>query len=625
MRGANHREVGMNHSMRSAALAACALALHGCGGGADSGPTDAALSSGSVSPAHGRRDIGGTLSRPCETLSASLSVPNTVFTSSTSAATGALTLAGKDVAAHCVLAGRMFDRVSPVDGQSYAIRFEMRLPLEWNGRFFYQANGGIDGSVVTATGPTSGGGPLTSALLQGFVVISSDAGHTAAQNPLFGLDPQARLDYGYQAVGKLTPMAKGVIRAAYGKSPAFSYIGGCSNGGRHTMVAASRYADQYDGFLVGSPGFNLPKAAVANIYGAQQYAPFAVPGATIPAGPFAGLPDLSGAFTPAERQLVSDKVLERCDLLDGLADGIVQNVKACQRVFDLERDVPTCSGARNGTCLSAGQKVAIGNIFAGPKDANGRPIYSTFPFDAGHGASGTIFWEFIAPMILDPGAVGFVFKTPPADPATFVPPVFALTADINVLAQQIFATNATYTESGMQFMTPPDPEHLRTLQRRGGRIVVYHGVSDPIFSVDDTTRWFEGLEFPHRHSAASVDAGDMASIANHDEDDDRRGHKDFARARGFARLFHVPGMNHCSGGPATDQFDLLTPLVQWVEEGDAPERVVATARGPGNVGGVNPEVPQSWSAARTRPLCAYPRTAVYKGGDAESASSFACR
>src|SRR5262249_21504715 len=306
----------------------------------------------------------------------------------------------------------------------------------------------------------------------------------------------------------------------------------------------------------------------------------------------------------------------------------VQKVKACQRAFDLDRDVPTCTGERDGTCLSAGQKVAIGNIFAGPKDASGKPIYSSFPFDAGHGASGTVFWEFISPMILDPGAVGFIFKTPPADPATFIPPVFSLTADINVLAQQIFATDATYTESGMQFMTPPNPEHLTTLQRHGGKIVVYHGVSDPIFSINDTTRWFEGLDFPNRRSDAQRDADEQVSAANHDDEqdeDDGHGHKDFAKARSFARLFHVPGMNHCSGGPSTDQFDLLSPLVQWVEQGQAPERIVAGARGPGNVGGINPEVPQSWSATRTRPLCAYPGTAIYKGGDVESAESFACR
>jgi feruloyl esterase len=589
----------MHRPAQSPSLAALATAILALAAG-DLAATEAV---------HGHGNSGGPLLKPCEALAASLALANTTFTSSTSVPAGTLKLAGQDIGAHCLLTGKMFERVSPIDGKIYAIGFEMRLPLDWNGRFFYQANGGIDGSVVTATGPTSGGGPLTSALSQGFAVISSDAGHNAAQNPTFGLDPQARLDYGYQAVGKLTPMAKRVIRTAYGKRPAFSYIGGCSNGGRHTMVAAARYADQYDGFLVGSPGFNLPKAAVASIYGAQQYAPFAVPGASIPAGPFAGLPDLSGAFTTAERQLVSNKVLEKCDALDGLADGLVQKVRACQRAFDLDRDVPTCPGARDGTCLSAGQKVAIGNIFAGPKDAKGRPIYSSFPYDSGHGSSGTIFWEFIAPMILDPGAVGFVFKTPPVDPATFIPPVFSFTADINLLSQQIFATNAVYTESGMQFMTPPDPEHLRTLQRRGGRMIVYHGVSDPIFSINDTTRWFERL-------AAARHRGDDHD--GHDADDSDN-------AQAFARLFHVPGMNHCSGGPATDQFDLLTPLVRWVEDGHAPERVTATARGPGNVGGANPEVPADWSATRTRPLCAFPKVATYRGGDVEKAASFACR
>ena len=582
----------MNRSIHRGAACALILGLHGCGGGHDLGATNPSASE-LDGLARRRPANSGALIQPCETLATTLSSPNTAFTSSTLVPAGALTLAGQPVRAHCLLTGKMFERVSPIDGMTYAIGFEMRLPVDWNGRFFYQANGGIDGVVVPATGDTSGGGPLTSALLQGFAVISSDAGHDGAQNPFFGIDPQARLDYGYQAVGKLTPMAKMVLLAAYGQSPAFSYIGGCSNGGRHTMVAAARYADQYDGFLAGSPGFNLPKAAVASIYGAQQYAPFAVPGATIPAGPFAGLPDLSGAFTQDERNLVSNRVLARCDALDGLADGLVQDMRRCQSVFDLGRDVPTCSGARDGTCLAAAQKIAIGNIFAGPKDAAGAPIYASFPFDAGLGSSGTAFWEFISPMILDPGAVGFIFKTPPADPTTFIPPLFTLTADINQLAQGIFATNATYTQSGMEFMTPPHVTDLSDMRRRGGRLVVYQGGSDPIFSIDDTTQWFEQL--------------------------------DTGTARSSVRFFPVPGMNHCSGGPATDQFDLLTPLVRWVEGGAPPERVVAQARGPGNVGGANPEVPSNWAADRTRPLCAFPRIAVYNRGDVERAGSFVCR
>lgn len=546
---------------------------------------------------HARPVSGGPLLQACEELADALKAPNTAFVASTSIPAGALTLAGNAIPAHCRLTGRMFERTSPIDGKTYAIGFEMRLPLEWNGRFYYQANGGIDGAVVPATGNTSGGGPLTSALLQGFAVISSDAGHNGAQNPTFGIDPQARLDFGYQAVGKLTPMAKRVIRAAYGKRPDASYIGGCSNGGRHTMVAAARYAREYDGYLVGAPGFNLPKAAVANMYGAQQYAPLA----TNPA-------DLSTAWTQPERQLVSNKVLERCDALDGLKDGLVQNVKACQRVFDLDTDVPTCAGPRNGTCLSADQKKAIGNIFAGPKDADGNPIYSSFPFDSGHGASGIPFWEFIAPLVLDSGAVGFIFKTPPAEPMGFNGPAFTLGANINELSQQIFATNAVYTESGMSFMTPPRPERIdEQLRGRGGRMIVYHGVSDPIFSIDDTTAWYRSLKGSgKRHDRRS----------RHDHDDD---------PSDTVRLFHVPGMGHCSGGPAADQFDMLSALVKWVEEGKAPRRVTASARGPGNAASVNPEVPASWAAGRTRPLCPYPRTAKYHGGDTEHAESFVCR
>jgi feruloyl esterase len=235
------------------------------------------------------------MSIDCSQLLSSLEYANTVFTSATSVAEGALPQPGQVIPAHCLVTGKMFERVGPIDGNTYAIGFEMRLPLTWKKRrFFYQANGGIDGVVAPAIGNTSGGGPLKSALQKGFAVISSDAGHDAAQNPTFGIDPQARLDFGYQAVGKLTPMAKKVIKSVYGKKPKYSYIGGCSNGGRHTLVAAARYADEYDGYLVGSPGVNLPKAAVANIYGAKQYVQL-WQGETIPAGPFAGLPDLSVA------------------------------------------------------------------------------------------------------------------------------------------------------------------------------------------------------------------------------------------------------------------------------------------------------------------------------------------
>lgn len=581
---------------RMVPLLAAVAAAAGCGGGgegvAESSDGMAQLSALlAQDPGAARRGRPPQLSpaQPallagtCADLPARLAtLPNTTIASVATVAAGTLTVGGNAVRAHCLVKGSMHDRVSAVDGKNYAIGFELRLPVEWNGRFLHQGNGGIDGTVVPATGAT-GGGPLTHALHQGFAVLSSDAGHAGSLGPTFGIDPQARLDYGYQAVGKLTPMAKSAIEAAYSKGPDRSYFAGCSNGGRHAMVTATRYARDYDGILAGAPGYNLPKAAIANIAGAQLYATAATSS------------DLSTAFTTPERKLVGAAVLAKCDALDKAADGIVQDVEACQRAFDLQRDVPTCSGARDSTCLSQPQKDAIAKIFKGPATSDGRRIYSSFPYDPGIAGGGIPFWEFTAPLALDSGAVGMIFKVPPVDPAGFNGPAFSLGANLDTLVREINATNALYTESAMQFMTPPQPTDMSALGKRGGKIMVYHGVSDPIFSVDDSEAWYKGLLLESRGLAAT-----------------------------YARFYRIPGMGHCSGGPATDQFDALSKLVAWVERGTEPGQIVASARGPGHAGGVNADVPADWSAGRTRPLCPYPLVARYRGGDLESAASFRC-
>lgn len=534
------------------------------------------------------RPVAATASRlqDCAGLAGQFTFAQTVITAATPVAAGTLNVAGAPVAAHCLVTGRMHERVSPVDGQTYAIGFEMRLPEDWSGRFLYQGNGGLDGAVVPAVGAVSGGGALTHALAQGFAVLSSDAGHTGSQNPLFGLDPQARLDYGYQAVGKLTPMAKALVRAAYSRPPDRSYIGGCSNGGRHVLVAAARYADQYDGFLAGDPGFNLPQAALAQLYGAQQYASVATE------------TDIASGFTPAERQFVAAQVLQKCDTLDGLADGIVSATARCQRTFNLERDVASCTAGRTGMCLTPQQKQAIGNVFAGVRDASGRPLYASFPYDAGISGSDWAGWKFVASVTnRDPVAMALVFQSPPASPEMLKDTrAFALGFDVNRDAAKIFATSGPYSESSMSFMTPPRPTQLDALKRSGGKLLVYHGTSDPVFSSDDTAAWYDGLR--------AANAGD---------------------ASGFARYYPVPGMNHCRGGPSTDQFDMLGALVNWVEKGEAPAAIVASARGAGNRGGVNAELPANWAPDRTRLLCPHPQVAMYKGsGDTERADSFRC-
>ncbi|HDR9126574.1 tannase/feruloyl esterase family alpha/beta hydrolase [Burkholderia vietnamiensis] len=564
-----------------APLSAAAL-LAGCGGD----------DSVNAAPAHLSAATPAAMTQTCDALAAKLSYANTSFTSVTTAAAGALAVAGKPIAEHCVIEGKMNERVSAVDGKTYAIGFEMRLPKAWNGRFFYQANGGLDGNVVTATGEVGGGGPLTNALNQGFAVISSDSGHSAAQNPLFGLDPQARLDYGYGAVDALTPMAKQVIRLAYGKTPDRSYFGGCSNGGRHAMVTAVRNASDYDGIIAGDPGFHLPKAAIGEMYGAQQFAQIASATGTN------GLPDIRSGFTDAERRLVGQKILDKCDALDGAADGMVQDVAACQAHFSIDTDVPTCANdTRTGACLTSAQKRAIGNVFAGARNSAGAALYASFPYDPGIAGGGWAAWKQSNSVVLDPAAMAFTFMTPPQTAATLANLAgFALGFDMDRDAPAIFASNGVYTQSSWAFMTPPDETNLAALKSRGAKLLIYHGTGDPVFSFNDTSDWYARL--------AQANGGD---------------------ASGFARFYPVPGMNHCSGGPAADQFDMLTPLVAWVEQGQAPAAIVATARDASNVL-PNAEVPTSWGAGRTRPLCPYPQVARYNGsGDVNSAASFSCR
>lgn len=501
----------------------------------------------------------------------------TMIDSATLVPSGTLTNGGEPIGEHCLVKGRMNERVSEVDGQPYAIGFEMRLPTQWSGRYLYQGNGGLDGVVATAIGGVGGG---ESGLQMGMAVISSDAGHKG-RGPEFGLDPQARLDYGYQAVGTLTPMAKALIEAAYGREADVSYMTGGSNGGRHTMVGAARYADEYDGFLAVAPGFNLPQAAVAQLWGAQQWATVATD--TAPE------PDLNTAFTVDERTVVADAILAKCDGLDGLQDGLVQASEHCQKKFSVAKDVPTCTDDRDGTCLTAPQKTVLADVFTGAQTSDGEEIYSSFPYDPGLVQSGWASWKFESSISnRDPAAVGYVFTSPPDAPTDFYD--YAMTVDIDRIAESIYQSSGIYSESAMQFMTPPNPTKLDTLRDNGGKMIVIHGASDGVFSPDDTVDWYESLQKQYKNKAEQ-----------------------------FVRYFEVPGMGHVRGGPATDQYQALAALIDWVEQGDAPERITAW------VNPSNAELPADWADDLSRPLCPYPSVATYRGGDPDAASSFDCK
>ncbi len=541
----------------------------------------------------------------CTDLSTQFAYTNLVITSAEEVPAGTLHVGGNDIAAHCLVKGKMNERnstVNPaVEDNTYAMSFEMRLPVDWNGRFFYQGNGGLDGVVKTATGEVSGGGGLTNALHMGFAVISSDAGHSG-YSPYFGLDPQARLDYGYNTVATLTPMAKELIKTAYGKGPDRSYIGGTSNGGRHTMVASTRTPEEFDGYLAGAPGFHLPKAAIAQVFGAQQYAKVLASEGTTPIMENIAKTksNLYLAFTQVERQLVADAILAKCDALDGAEDGLVEDVEGCQFNFNILTDVPTCTSGRDGSCLSEVQKSAISALYSGARNSLGEELYSDWAYDPALINSNWAYWEFDASTSnRDPLSLGFIFMTPPEDPSVRDDTLnYALTFNMDTDAPKIFQTSGIYSESAWSFMTPVNPTDLSVMRDRGAKMIVYHGNCDPVFSVQDTADWYDDL--------TAANQGDASN---------------------FVRFFRVPGMSHSKGGISTDQFDALTALVNWVEYGEKPEQIIAKARGDiNNPGGQNTEIPASWDPNRTRPLCPYPKIAVYNGtGSIETAESFTCK
>ncbi len=309
--------------------------------------------------------------------------------------------------------------------------------------------------------------------------------------------------------------------------------------------------------------------------------------------PNATLADLASALTAQERQTVANAIIDKCDVLDRVRDGMVQATQQCQSMFNLQRDVPTCTAERTGSCLSTAQKTTLASVMQGGKTKDGHTnLYSSFAYDPGMAGSNWATWKFVNSLALDPLALGAVFSVPPGR-------VDPLTDDIDARLALMQAKNSTYTESGFDHMTPPWGRmgDANSLRARGGKMLMYHGVSDAIFSSEDTRRLVDSFNTSYEGQAAD-----------------------------HVRYFPVPGMNHCSGGPATDQFDALAPLVQWVEYGQAPQSITASVRGAGNPGGVNAELPTNWTAQRTRPLCVYPTVAKFQGaGSIDEARNFICQ
>jgi hypothetical protein len=469
--------------------------------------------------------------------------------------------------AHCLVEGTIEPRTG-AGGVAYGIGFQLRLPEAWNGRFLFQGGGGLDGVVGEALGaiPVSGA-TAPPALLRGYAVASTDSGHRGRDNSdaSFGLDQQARIDFAYRAVGEVAREARALIASRYGRPPAHAYFMGCSNGGRSAMMATTRFPTAFDGIVAGAPAFRLTRAALGQVWDTQAFLA-AAPKDT------EGRPVLAEAFSEADLTLVAQSVLKACDAADGLADGAVEAVASCR--FDPAS--LACTGDKTATCLGERQVEALRRAFRGAQDSRGQPVYASWPWDPGLASPGWRAWKLgtsktatpnARNATLGPAAIANYFLTPP-DPG-----FDALRFDFDRDTPRTAETAA---------INDPTGTFLSTFTARGGRLLVYQGVADPVFSARDLVEHWQEL---------SRNNGGPASFAE------------------AARLFLVPGMTHCGGGPALDDFDPLTAIEGWVERGEVPDRLLA--RGTAFPG-------------RTRPLCPFPQEARYQGGEAERAESFAC-
>jgi feruloyl esterase len=449
---------------------------------------------------------------------------------------------------HCRVDG-VIDPRTGVNGVEYGIRFALALPAEWNGRFLFQGGGGLNGNVA----PPLGGGVAGTmpALARGFAVVTTDTGHQGAVfDGSFFADQEAALNFLWLANGKVTTWAKLLISEYYDRALEHSYFVGCSTGGREAMIMSQRYPTYFDGLISGAPAMRtglsnlgMRSVAVALSAAMQRDANGApVPGSTL---------------AESDKKLIVDSLLKTCDADDGLADGLIFDPLAC----DFDPTSLLCSGAKNDSCLSPVQASAVKQALSGPKTAGGRQVYPGYLYDTGITVSG----QGGIPGVLN-GAAG------PVGPA--VPPV---SQDVDAEVAEVLAAASTLGDTASW-------TNLSSFSGHGGKLLFYHGVSDPWFSALDTVQYYERL--------AAASGGADAT-------------------RDWSRLYLVPGMGHCAGGAALDQFDALSAIVDWVENDRAPDHIVATgAAFPG----------------RSRPLCPHPQHAHYRGtGNPNDAASFDCR
>jgi feruloyl esterase len=443
------------------------------------------------------------------------------------------------------------------------VAFEVSLPQRWNGRFYMIGNGGHAGDSLADPGRTA---QRDAALALGFAFAQTNTGHDSRQEPgaSFVLsDPRKAIDYAYRAVHVTAAMGKALVHQYYDRPADRSYWNSCSNGGRQGLLEAQRYPEDFDGIYANAPWVDQTGFTLGALWNHRA----------VTAAP----------LTAAKLATLAQHVMARCDAVDGLKDGQIDDPRRCK--FDARTMVPACPAGSDGPdCLTAAQADTVMKIYEGPM-SRGKRLFPGYMLGSeqlvaggrGNTAPASAWLNMIVPgptgttpadYNLAEGTMRYLVHMPPKpdyDPATF---------DFDRDVRQLDAWGAKANAKDT---------NLSALRRRGGKVLMSYGWADQILQPLAGVNYYEAVR--RRYGARTSD---------------------------FARLFMVPGMTHCSGGNGTDRFDPMTALIDWVEKGKAPDSLAASRVVDGQV-------------VRTRPLCPYPQVARYSGsGSIDEAANFRC-
>lgn len=475
--------------------------------------------------------------------------------------------------AHCRVHGHILPNVY----------FEVRLPDAWNGKFYMVGNGGYLGEFFDQS----------YGLARGYATASTDTGHRGP-SPTFAHDNRpAEIDFAFRSIHLTSLSAKQIVEAYYGTAPNYSYFRGCSTGGRQALMEAQRFPGDFDGWSVGAPIYDYTYKQIYN----ASWAATAMFGN-----------DRAGHVPIEKLEALGKAVYARCDAIDGLEDGLIQDPRQCD--FDPRRDLAQCPTDNDATqCFTPAQIEAIEKIYAGPgKDVYPGAVFGGewMPHEPGEFYGG---WDLYFTGITGGGSDapgetnaygGNVFDPVQLRNGSSFFKYLAFERDrpdFDILTDLDF-DDVPDTSFMARLMNAMDTD-LTRVHAGGKKILMWHGWADVGLNPLRTIEYYEGV----RNTMGAE------------------------RTAEFLRLFLVPGMYHCDGGPGPDVFDDLTALENWVEDGTAPSRITAyrvdTPDGSGAVWGN--EVAPDAEVERSRPLCGYPSTARYDGsGSIDEAENFEC-